>query len=259
MGRFGFWRQQARLIQSAVAYAAASLITVTLHEFAHGLAARLYGLHPAIYGLHEEDIATSPARTAVIAAAGPVVSLLLGLIILGVHKRLRGQGFLRYLTLWLGLLGIAVFMGYLITPPFYKNGDVYKVLASFNVASPVFMALSLLFGATGIVQLGRIGLPCLLALTDSQTPLRPQMMALGILAWVLGGLLVLLAMYPQLPFMLVAIGAFVPLINFFASRRDQTQSYGESGAEPKISIVGILLLILLAVLEHTVLRQGVHL
>lgn len=259
MGRFVLWSQQSRLIQSAVAYATASLITVTLHEFGHGLAAWLYGFHPIVYGLHEEDIAASPARIAVIAAAGPAVSLLLGLIFLAIHKRMRGQDFPRFLTLWLGLLGIAVFMGYLITPPFYKRGDVFTVLASFNLASPMFIGFCLLIGAFGIVQLGRIGLPRLLALTNSPQPLRPQMMALGILAWALGSALVLVAMFPQLPWMLVAIGTFVPLINLFASRRNPTQSYGEPGAEPKISIAGIVLLVLLAVLEHSVLRQGVHL
>ena len=91
MGRFVLWRQQAQLIQSAVAYAAASLITVALHEFGHGLAARLYGFHPTVYGLHEEDLATSPARMAVISTAGPFVSLVLGLIFLAILKRLRGQ------------------------------------------------------------------------------------------------------------------------------------------------------------------------
>lgn len=259
MGRFTLWNQQSRLIQSAIAYASASLITVTLHEFGHGLAARLYGFHPIVYGLHEEDVAASPVRMAVIAAAGPGVSLLLGLLFLAMHKRMRGQGFARYLTLWLGLLGIAVFMGYLITPPFYTRGDVFKVLASFNLASPVFLGISVVCGAFGIVQLGRVGLPRLLALTNSLQPLRPQMMALGILAWVLGSALVLAAMFPQLPWMLVAIGAFVPLINLFASRRNQTQSYGEPGAEPKISMAGIVLLLLMALLEHTVLLRGVRL
>ncbi len=259
MGRLTLWRQQARLIQSSVAYASASLITVTLHEFGHGLAAWLYGFHPTVYGLHEEDIAASPVRVAVIAAAGPVVSLLLGMIFIAIYKRLRGQGFSRYLMLWLGLLGIALFMGYLITPPFYTKGDVYKVLASFNLASPIFIGISVLCGAIGIIQLGRLGLPRLLALTDSLQPLRPQMMALGFLAWMLGSVLVLLAMFPQHPWMLVAIGTFAPLINLFAARRDATQPYGEPGAAPKISIAGIVLLVLLAVLEHTVLRSGVRL
>ena len=161
--------------------------------------------------------------------------------------------------LWLGLLGIALFMGYLITPPFYTKGDVYKVLASFNLASPIFIGISVLCGAIGIIQLGRLGLPRLLALTDSLQPLRPQMMALGFLAWMLGSVLVLLAMFPQHPWMLVAIGTFAPLINLFAARRDATQPYGEPGAAPKISIAGIVLLVLLAVLEHTVLRSGVRL
>ncbi|MGB6304500.1 MAG: hypothetical protein WBF45_12170 [Acidobacteriaceae bacterium] len=259
MSRLDLWSRQSRLIQSSVAYATALLITVTLHEFGHGTAAWLYGFHPMVYGLHEEDIAASQVRVAVIAAAGPLVSLVLGMVFLAIQKRMRGQGFPRYLMLWLGLLGIAVFVGYLITPPFYPSGDVYKVLASFNLASPIFLGISVLCGAIGIVLLGHIGLPRLVALANSLQPLRPQMMALGILSWVLGSILVLVAMLPQFPWMLVAIGAFVPLINLFASRRNQREPYGEPRAEPKISIAGIVLLVLMVVLEHTVLRQGVHL
>jgi TM2 domain-containing membrane protein YozV len=259
MGGLNLGRQQTRLVQSASAYGAAALITVTLHEFAHGITAYLFGLNPIVYGLHEEDIASATAPAAVIAGAGPVASLVLGLIFLTVHKRLRGQGFGRYLTLWLGLLGIAVFMGYLMTPPFYKNGDVYKVLASLDMASPVFLATSLFLGGIGIVQLARTGLPCLLNLTNSEVALRPQMMASGMLAWVAGSVFVLLATTPQLPLMLVAIGTFVPLMNLFAARRDKTQPYGEPGAEPKISRVGVGLLVVLAVLEQTVLRTGVRL
>jgi len=46
-------------------------------------------------------------------------------------------------------------------------------------------------------------------------------------------------------------------MNLYASRRDQTQPYGAPGAEPRISIVGIGLLVALAVLEQTVLRSGI--
>jgi TM2 domain-containing membrane protein YozV len=258
MARLNLWGQQARLVQSAVAYGAAALITVTLHEFAHGIAALLFGLKPTVYGLHEEDIANATVSATVIAAVGPVASLVFGVIFLTLHKRLRGQGFARYLTLWLGLLGIAVFMGYLVTPPFYKDGDVYKVLSSLGMASPVFLWLSLLIGGIGVVQLARTGLPCLLNLTNSDVALRPQLMASGLLAWMVGSILVLLAMIPQWPLMLVAIGTFAPLMNLFASRRDQTQPYGEPGADPKISIVGIGLLVALAVLEQTVLRSGIR-
>jgi hypothetical protein len=72
-----------------------------------------------------------------------------------------------------------------------------------------------------------------------------------------GSILVLLAMVPQWPLKLVAIGTFAPLMNLYASRRDQTQPYGAPGAEPRISIVGIGLLVALAVLEQTVLRSGI--
>ena len=48
MGRSGWWNQRARLVQSASAYGAAALITVTLHEVAHGLTAVLFGLQPTV-------------------------------------------------------------------------------------------------------------------------------------------------------------------------------------------------------------------
>ncbi|MGA8289726.1 MAG: M50 family metallopeptidase, partial [Acidobacteriaceae bacterium] len=87
MSRLDLWSRQSRLIQSSVAYATALLITVTLHEFGHGTAAWLYGFHPMVYGLHEEDIAASQVRVAVIAAAGPLVSLVLGMVFLAIQKR----------------------------------------------------------------------------------------------------------------------------------------------------------------------------
>lgn len=257
MARFTVWSQEARLLQSAIAYASAALITVTLHEFAHGAAAVLLGLRPTVYGLHEEDVASGGAQAGMIAGAGPVASLVLGLIFLALHKRLRGQGFARYLTFWLGLLGIAVCMGYLLTPPFYQEGDVYKVLASMGATTPVFMGLVFLLGGVGFIQVAWIGFPRLLEMTDSDAPLRPQMMASSMLAWLVGSGLVLLAMVPQVPLMLVAIGTFAPLMNFFAARRDKTQGYGEPGAQPVISLWGIGLLVVLAVVEQSALRWGV--
>jgi hypothetical protein len=57
----------------------------------------------------------------------------------------------------------------------------------------------------------------------------------------------------------LANGFVAPLIGLFSSRRDEGQPYGEPGANPAVSFVSVLLLITLAVLEHTLLRNGVHL
>lgn len=259
MARVNLWSQMPRLVQCAVAYGAAALITVTLHEFAHGAAAVAFGLHPTVYGLHEEDIASGGAQAAIIAAAGPIGSLVLGLLFFAVHTRLRGQGFGRYLTFWLGLLGMALCMGYLLTPPFYREGDVYKVLAGMGAATPLLIGVAFVLGGAGFVGVARLGFPRLLAMTDGDAPLRPQMMASSMLAWLAGSGLVLLAMAPRLPWMLVAIGTFAPLMNFFAARRGTSQSYGEPGAAAGISWWGIGLLAGMAVAEQTVLRWGVSL
>src|SRR5487761_1780436 len=72
-----------RLLQSSIAFGSALLLTLIFHEFGHGLTARLiYGLHPTVYGLHEDDIASSHTAIGVIASAGPLIGLLIGLVFL---------------------------------------------------------------------------------------------------------------------------------------------------------------------------------
>jgi hypothetical protein len=164
-------------------------VTLIFHEFGHGLTARFVsGLHPTVYGLHEDDIASSHTAIGVIASAGPLIGLLVGLIFLFViHTRQMGQGFGRYLTLWLGVLGVTAFFGYLLTAPFYASGDVRVVLASLGLTSPIFSWISFAFGVVGIIQTARLTMPYFVRLTNRDLPLRPQMMALGFL---LGSLVV---------------------------------------------------------------------
>ncbi len=250
-----------RLLQSASAYAAASFVTLMVHEFAHGLTARLlYGLHPTVYGLHEEDIASGRTAMGVIAGAGPVVSLIVGALFLWVvHRPLRGQGYLRYLTLWLGILGMATFFGYLITAPFFSDGDIGVVLTSAGVNNGALQWISFVIGAAGILFLARVALPFFLALTDSDHPLRPQMFSLGLFAWLLGGVAVLILTVPAFPLALLATGFVAPLVGLYASRRDRAAGYGVPGATVRFSYAGLVLLAVLTIIEQTVLRTGIHL
>jgi hypothetical protein len=249
----------ARLLQSATAYASASLITVTLHEFGHGLVAVLLGEHPMVYGLHEDDAANTNAAVGAIAGAGPVVSLVLGILFTAVYDRLRGQCFGRYLLLWLGLLGVATFFGYLLTAPFFTTGDVDVVLKSLHLTSPISVWLLFAIGTAGIFLLGWIGLPRLLKLTNRDMPLRAQMWILGPGSWVLGGGVALLATSPSPTYMFFMTGTFTTLINWFASRRDSSEPHGEPRAMPKFNGIELGLLSALVVVEHTVLRHGVRL
>ncbi len=249
---------RARLIQSSLAYATASLIAITLHEFGHGLIGLLVGQHPTVYALHEHDIAGSRMDVGLIATAGPVLSLLLGIIFLWIYKYQKGQGFGRYLTLWLGLFSTASFFGYLMTAPFLASGDIAVVLRVMHLGV-VFRWLSFIIGSAGIILVSRLALPRLVQLTNADAPLRGQTIALASLSWIVGSIIVLIAILPTPPLMAPLIGLFVPFINFLASRRDPKQSYGVPGASPTLSYLGIGLLIVLVILEQTVLKTGVKL
>jgi hypothetical protein len=252
---------RVRLLQSASAFAAAIFITLIVHEFAHGLTARLiYGLHPTVYGLHEKDIASSRGAVGVIAGAGPVVSLIVGAIVLwGLHRPLRGQGYARYLTLWVGILGIATFFGYLLTAPFFAEGDVGVVLKSAGLNTWAGQWLTFVLGVAGFVLVAKLAVPFFLAMTNSELPLRPQMFSLGLFAWLLGGVVVLALTFPAFPFMILATGFIAPQVGFFASRRDPDAPYGEPAAAVRVSLFGLALLAALTIIEQTVLRFGVHL
>ena len=70
------------------------------------------------------------------------------------------------------------------------------VLQSAGLRNATGQWAAFVVGAVGIVVLARVALPFFLAMTDSNGPLRPQMFSLGLFAWLLGGMAVLVLMIP---------------------------------------------------------------
>ncbi|WDR01929.1 hypothetical protein PSQ19_14670 [Devosia algicola] len=248
------------LIQSAVAFGSATLATLIFHEFAHGVTALALGYHPVVYAVHETDTATLARDVATIELSGPVASLLVGAIMLLIHAQMRGQGFARYLTLWLGVMGMAMSMGYLIVTPFYAEGDIATALTALGAGAGLLAWLALAAGIVGLIFVARLSAPCFLNLTNRDEPLRPQIYRLGLLAWLLGGCAVLLLTIPAYPLAILAVGFVAPLTGMFAIRLNRDRNdYGESGAVPQISYIGIGLLIVLAIALQMLFRTGLQL
>jgi hypothetical protein len=109
-----------------LAYLFSLLATTLLHEFGHAAASQALGGRPVMHHVYVVHGALAPRRRAIVAASGPFTSLL------------QGLGFLLLLdasvssvwglvVLWLALLGLANFFGYLITTPFWDKGDFGKI------------------------------------------------------------------------------------------------------------------------------------
>lgn len=111
-------------INSAVTFASAELITAALHETGHGLAAQALGFAPRIYAFYENNPNGNPTQSLIILAAGPLMSLVTGLIFwLWYRKTTPGYNIGRLLLCWLAWLGIAEFVNYIIVTPWLTIGD----------------------------------------------------------------------------------------------------------------------------------------
>jgi hypothetical protein len=122
-----------------VTYATAQLVEVFAHEASHALAARALGFQPAI-GQFVEIHVTSPDRgkEAIVAAAGPLGSLLVGLVCWAVYRRgVRRLTYPNLLLMWLGMTGLIAFAGYIVVTPLLPVGDTGILARLYNVPVPV--------------------------------------------------------------------------------------------------------------------------
>jgi hypothetical protein len=252
----------ARLINSTVAFVAALFLGITLHEFAHGLAALTLGATPTVYAGHEYNASQSSTREVLIALAGPGFSLISGVIVLALPQ--SGRGFGRLFGTWFGVLSAQNFFGYLMTGPFVAYGDIGKALHLISAPAPVYI-LAFVTGVAGTVLLGRILTARLLVLTDSEAADRAaQLRQLAFFAWICGVAVALLLSTGSDIFSrngvfealgVVAAGLPATMARFFMGRL-RIDGLGFDGEMPW---AGIVLVLALAVLRLTVLTHGLRL
>lgn len=119
------------LINSAIAFVLAGMLVTTIHELSHLTTARILGvqatLYPNFIDLHGT---VSDLDTGLIAATGPLFSLVTGLLIIWLVKTKSWKsGFARLLVLWFGFLSAETGFGYFFVAPLVSDGDTGLVLA----------------------------------------------------------------------------------------------------------------------------------
>jgi len=118
-------------VNSLAGFVAAFLFTTFIHESGHFIAYLLSGAHPVLYHNHvrvdEPEFGT--AVRIIAAMAGPVISLVQGICLGLIVVRRRSNSPQDLLLLWLCLLGLVNFFGYLMLTPISTVGDTGKAAA----------------------------------------------------------------------------------------------------------------------------------
>ncbi len=258
------------LLSSATALVVAVLLMFLLHETAHSLASLALGLRAVQY---PPAVDTLPAPTgavdATIALAGPIFSLVSGLILIAVLPRRAGSWWLLLAT-WFGYVSVMEFVGYLMTTPFGSTGDIGHAFAALgwpDVASWVAFVL----GGIGMVALARSFSTRAVRWTRDLYEIR----AFTVWTWLFGGLAIaaLEAVFLTLmetdidgaAIVLVmmatfAVGSFAPLsMSFYRREFARTDPADRPRqAAPGVPVTGwILLAVLIGV--NLLLTQGLQL
>ena len=129
-------------INSVLILLSTSIIGTVLHELAHYVVSAHFGLSPTLHHNYVNSVLDgTPRQQLLVAAAGPVFSLLLGVLAAGVAIWLPRPSLAKLFLQWLGMGSILGFLGYLLIAPIAREGDTGLVFAYFGV--PLYAAIAL--------------------------------------------------------------------------------------------------------------------
>lgn len=258
----------SRLAVSAVAFALACLVVVTVHELAHGVAGVLLGGTPTVYGFSVDQTPADASTRILTAMAGPTASLVTGLAVLAAPRG-RTTTFWTLTWLWTGLLSVQEFAGYLVTGPFAGVGDVGSALAAGR--APAWLGwLGFAVGWGLSYLLGRTATRRLAAMTTPDGPsYASQLRQLGLLAWLAGSALAVVLSLGLLAaggasglvvlfevFGVVSSGVFLVFVRLFMG---QAAAVERTGRVPALPVAGVVVLVLVAVGRQVLLGPGLPL
>lgn len=139
-------------LNSTLLYVAAFLLTTIIHELAHALVGTMNNSSPVMHHNYVEHLATdhlTANQQILIALAGPVISLIQGLFAGYLYLRSPRERMTDLFLLWTAVLGFNNFLGYLMTGPFFGNGDIGRVYDILD--TPAWIQIGLAVAGAGIL------------------------------------------------------------------------------------------------------------
>jgi uncharacterized membrane protein len=143
------------LLHSVLIFVLSFILNTIIHEGAHAIMAKVCGLNPV---LHHNYVSTPEREDAtqlvkiLIPAAGPLMSLLQGIIFLFLLRNRNQKSLNTLFFLWMSVMGFINFGGYLMLTPLVPYGDTGKVFTLLN--SPQWLKwVVCLLGLAGLMKL----------------------------------------------------------------------------------------------------------
>ncbi|MDW3652804.1 MAG: hypothetical protein R8P61_37340 [Bacteroidia bacterium] len=118
-------------------------LTTFLHEFAHAIAAKLGDVNPTLFHTYVSfDNSTTPlSHELFILSSGPLVSFFQAILFFSLLRKKSKIDLIGCFYLWMEIIGMLVFLGYIMMGPFIPYGDTGKIYSL--LATPTYVSFSL--------------------------------------------------------------------------------------------------------------------
>ncbi len=137
-------KEKILLLNLIAVFVAGFALTTFLHEIAHAITAKMVNTEPVLFHSYVsyDSLATPAMHQLYIAAAGPLFSLLQALIFIRLLHTKTKIDFVAFLYLWMSIIGMVVFLGYIMMGPFVSYGDTGKIYTILAVPEYISLALA---------------------------------------------------------------------------------------------------------------------
>lgn len=247
-------------IHSTIIFVLSFMLNTLIHESAHAVMAKATGLHPV---LHHNYVSTSGEDSAstlvkiLTPAAGPLMSLLQGIIFLLLVIRNHRKSLLTLFYLWMSVLGFINIGGYLMLTPLVAYGDTGRVFSMLGAPSWIKWVVALvgLFGLIKIILNFVTHFENQLPEMEQGQPIQPGKLANALIAYpiYIGIIFTTLISLPVPTFISLMYPATSPFIVFMIYgrlRRKGQTLVGKAHYQDSIPILLIIITMLVFVISR---------
>lgn len=255
-------------INSTTLYVLAFLVTTILHESFHTLFGVLFDSHPVLhhnYVEHLNEETLTSTRKIAIALAGPLISLMQGIIAATIFFKMKKYNLFQMFIAWGSILGFNNFLGYVLTGPLFKVGDIGRVY--YLLDNPLYLQITFaLLAAVVLVKLTlMMSKPFLGFATRQKWILDGQsrknfLFHIIILPWIFGSLIMTVLYLPIISIMSIiypVMSGFVFIGPWQYGNKITDVDLSESREIENLSFKYISILIVIALIFKFVLQPGI--
>jgi len=256
------------VLNSSIFYVIAFLVTTILHELSHAMVGALNNSDPVLHHNYVEHL--SPSHLTVvqqvsIALAGPILSLIQGLMSGWVYLKSKKHNPIHLFLLWFSVLGFNNFFGYLMTGPLFKAGDIGKAYLLLEL--PLFPQIALAFiGAAALLFIAyKLTAPFLQFsyeqkwVTDERSR-KNFSLRIIILPWIIGSGIITILYLPIIAIVSIIYPIMSGMVFIFPwqnAQRIKHVKLSNNNKIGKLSILSLCLLIVLIMVFKLILAPGI--